>query len=284
MNCLLKFFAILSLSAIHRLGAILGYIIYAFSSRVRNNINTNLRNSNLARDAAHFKTLKHANIKALGISAIETLAIWQKSEAELLGYIQHVYGWEYVEKAYDAGKGIIFLTPHLGCFEISSIFYGSNHPITVMFRPPKLSYLRAIIEQGRSRSGVTLAEANATGVRKVIKALKRGEAVGILPDQVPNEGEGEWADFFGKPAYTMSLASKLALKTGAQVIMVFSERLEDASGYNIHLTKVDSIDTTALLNIAIETQVSQKPEQYLWSYNRYKQRSYALTKDGAPTS
>ncbi len=175
-------------------------------------------------------------------------------------------------------KGIIFLTPHLGCFEITSIFYGAKHPITVLFRAPKLTFLLPLITKGRTRTGVSLAEANASGVRKLMQALKRGEAIGILPDQIPKAGEGEWADFFGKPAYTMSLASKLAEKTGATVIMAFGERLENGAGYHIHLNKVDSIATPTLLNAAIEKQIAQKPEQYLWQYNRWKARKHALKK------
>jgi KDO2-lipid IV(A) lauroyltransferase len=282
MNFILKIFSILSLSTINRLGALLGYCIYAFSSKSRKHINQNLRISKLAKDEVHFNALKHANIRALGIGAIETLAIFQKDEHTLLGYINHVYGWHNVEEAYQAGKGAILLTPHLGCFEMTSIFYGSKHPITVMFRPPKLKFLGAIIEKGRSRTGITLAEANASGVRKLIQALKRGEAIGILPDQVPNAGEGEWADFFGQPAYTMSLASKLANKTNAPVVMAFGERLDNGKGFNIHFTKVNSIATASQLNQAVEQQIAQKPSQYLWSYNRFKQRSYALSKPGAP--
>ena len=204
--------------------------------------------------------------------------IWQKDETELLCFVQQMHGWEMVKNALKTGKGIIFLTPHLGCFEITSIYYGNQHPITVLYRPPKLKWLESLILHGRTRTGVALATANAGGVRKLMQALKRGEAIGILPDQIPAAGEGEWADFFGKPAYTMSLASKLAEKTGATVIMAFGERLQHGAGYTLHLSKIDSIATPALLNKAIEEQIAQKPSQYLWSYNRYKVRSHALKK------
>ncbi len=189
-----------------------------------------------------------------------------------------MHGWEIVKDALQRGKGIIFLTPHLGCFEITSIYYGSKHPITVLYRAPKLQLLKQFILQGRTRTGVTLAEANASGVRKLMQALKRNEAIGILPDQIPAAGEGEWADFFGKPAYTMTLASKLAEKTGATVIMAFGERLEKGAGYAIHITQLESIATAALLNAAIEQQIALKPAQYLWRYDRYKQRRHAMEK------
>jgi len=135
-----------------------------------------------------------------------------------------------------------------------------------------------LIDSGRSKGLVKLAPANVHGVRSLMQALKKGEAIGILPDQIPNEGDGEWADFFGKPAYTMTLASKLAEKTGAAVIMAFGERLAKGAGYEIHLSAVESIATPALLNQAIETQIRQKPTQYLWRYNRYKVRRGSLPK------
>ena len=125
-----------------------------------------------------------------------------------------------------------------------------------------------------------LAPANTNGVRKLLQALKRGEAIGILPDQIPAKGEGDWAPFFGKPAYTMLLASKLAEKTGATVIMAYGERLPDGEGFKIHLTELPegAIATPALLNQAIEKQIAQNPSQYLWSYPRYKVRNRLLKK------
>jgi len=101
--------------------------------------------------------------------------------------------------------------------------------------------------------------------------LRQGEAIGVLPDQAPGMGEGEWADFFGKPAYTMTLVTRLKAASGAAVVMAFAERLPQGRGYQLHLTPVsaDPLDTAAL-NRAIEVVVRQCPAQYLWGYNRYK--------------
>lgn len=273
LKLLAKFLALFSLPTIHRLGAALGWLIHFFTPS-----NAKIQRQNLLQSGFADKTLTKQNIAESGKGLLETLAIWQKPQAELLRLVKKVHGWETVEDALKSGRGIIFLTPHLGCFEITSIYYGSKHPITVLFRPPKLKWLASLMDAGRSRTGVALAEANAGGVRKLMQALKRGEAIGILPDQIPKAGEGEWADFFGKPAYTMTLACKLAEKSGATVIMAFGERLADGAGYDIHLSKVDSIATASLLNAAVETQVRQKPSQYLWRYDRWKQRRYALGK------
>lgn len=282
LHLLFKPLAYVPLRTIHFCGSILGQLSFYCSSSIKSLIYNNLKQSNLVKDESLIKNTAEINAHESGKSILETLALWQKSDPSLIKSVQTVHHWSLVKDALELGKGIIFLTPHLGCFEITSIYYGSKHPITVLYRPPKLQFLHKLILKGRQRPGVTLAEANASGVRKLMQALKRGEAIGILPDQIPAEGEGEWAPFFGKLAYTMTLASKLAEKTGASIIMAFGERLPNGQGYDIHLSKVDSIATTTLLNQAIERQIEQCPSQYLWQYDRYKVRRHSLKKAGSP--
>lgn len=273
-----KALAKLPLPMIHRVGASLGWLLHWCSPASKRMILANLKQSGLCPNKSDLQRVMRANISETGKAIVETLAIWQWSQQKALSMVKACHNFHLVDEALARGKGIIFLTPHLGCFEITSIYYASQHPITVLFRPPKKSWLSPIIDVGRSKGQVKLAPANAQGVRAILQALKTGEAVGILPDQVPNEGEGEWADFFGKPAYTMTLASKLAEKTGATILMAFGERLANGEGYEIHLTPVESIATPALLNAAIAKQIAQKPAQYLWRYNRYKVRRSSLKK------
>ena len=213
-----------------------------------------------------------------GKGALETFAIWFKPQQKVLKWVKGTTGWEHVDAALQAGKGIIFLTPHLGCFEITSLYYGANNPMAVLYRPPRQAWLMPLITGGRQRGKIALAPANSQGVKQLLQALKRGEAIGILPDQAPLEGEGEWAPFFGRPAYTMTLASKLAQKTGAQVLMAFGERLSFGRGYHIHIRPIASggINTPTLLNVEIERSIQECPAQYLWSYDRYKVRNQAL--------
>lgn len=281
ISLLLKLLSAISLPTIHRLGSLLGHLMYFLMPKSKQLVIDNLKQSHLFNDGFRLNQAVKLNVLESGKFIVETFAIWQKKESELLPMIKEVHGWSLVKDALQQGKGLIFLTPHLGCFEITSIYYGSKHPITVLYRAPKMNWLMPLILAGRARTGVSLAQANASGVRKLMQALKRGEAIGILPDQIPAAGEGEWADFFGKPAYTMTLASKLAEKTGAAVIMAYGERLENGAGYNIHLTKIHSIATPALLNRAIEQQIAQKPSQYLWRYNRYKQRRHAMKNEAS---
>lgn len=268
----------LPLRVLHGLGFCLGTLLFYCMPQAKKRTITNIKQSQLAKSPLEVKEIARKSFVELGKAIFETPMIWQKKEADILPLVKQVHGWEVVKDALQLGKGIIFLTPHLGCFEITSIYYGNRHPITVLYRPPKLKWLERLILNGRKRTGVTLAEANASGVRKLMQALKRNEAIGILPDQIPAAGEGEWADFFGKPAYTMTLASKLAEKTGATVLMAFGERLVNGAGYDIHITRLESIATTTLLNNAIEQQITLNPAQYLWRYDRYKQRRHAMEK------
>jgi KDO2-lipid IV(A) lauroyltransferase len=272
-----KSLALLSLPTIHWLGKKLGWLVHLCSPKSAHMQRENLTQSGLCSNETEINRVINANIGETGKSILETLAIWQWPQEKVLPLVKVWHDWHLVEEALAQGKGLIFLTPHLGCFEITSIYYAAHHPITVLFRPPKKSWLAPLIDAGRSKGQIKLAPANVQGVRALMQALKRGEAIGILPDQIPAEGEGEWADFFKKPAYTITLASKLAEKTGAPVIMVFGERLANGQGYEIHITPITSIATPALLNQAIEQQISQKPEQYLWRYNRFKVRRHAAS-------
>lgn len=268
LRLIFKPLSILPLPVLHFLGSVLGRILFYTAGKAKLRTIENMTQSQLFPHPLA-KSVRRS-FSAYGKAILETPYIWNSDNQKIKSLVKKVYGWETVEASINANKGVIFLTPHMGCFEITSLYFGLHHPITVLYRPPKKTWLAPLINTGRARDNINLAEANASGVRKLMKALKNGEAIGILPDQKPSAGEGEWADFFGKPAYTMTLASKLAEKTGAAVIMVFGERLEGGKGYTVHFTKVDSIATTQQLNQSIETQIKQSPHQYYWSYHRYK--------------
>jgi KDO2-lipid IV(A) lauroyltransferase len=262
------------LPAVHGIGVLFGWLSYAFTAKHARLTQSNLRLSATCPDEKSFRRTLHQNIGESGKTLLETFAIWFRSDKQQLSLVHNIDGLEFVEAARDLGKGLIFLTPHLGCFEITSLYYGAHYPMTVLYRQPRQAWLMPLISAGRQRGKVTLAPANSQGVKLLLQALKRGEAVGILPDQAPFEGEGAWAPFFKRPAYTMTLASKLAEKTGAQVFMAFGERLSFGRGYHIHIRPIAAggIDTPALLNAEIETTIRQCPAQYLWGYDRYKDR------------
>jgi len=186
-----------------------------------------------------------------------------------------------VERAYASGKGVLFLTPHLGCFEITaqalaSRFAAQHGPLTVLYRPARQAGLAEVMETSRDRPGLEAVPTTLAGVRQMIKALRAGHAVGLLPDQVPPEGMGQWAPFFGKPAYTMTLAARLALQTGAEVVLIWGERLSWGRGYRLHASGLGhalspELDVAVVqINQAMERLVRACPGQYLWGYARYK--------------
>ncbi|MEN9725260.1 MAG: hypothetical protein RLZZ98_769 [Pseudomonadota bacterium] len=275
ITLVLRLLSKLPLPAIHGLGVVLGWLAVLSNTKYARLMKQNLESSQIASNQENFKRILHQNIAETGKAFLETFAIWFKPYKKLNKLYQGRSGWEFVEKALKNKQGIIFLTPHLGCFESTSLYYGQFHPITVLFRPPRQAWLMPLIYEGRQRGQVSLAPANQQGVKQLLQALKRGEAIGILPDQAPYEGEGEWAPFFGRPAYTMTLASKLAEKTGAQVLMAFGERLPKGRGYHIHIKPVVEvgINTPELLNQEIEKAITQCPSQYMWGYDRYKVRN-----------
>ena len=271
----LEIISYLPLPVTHFLGVILGLANFAIHRKSRNHARSNLTQSALVTTENINKTLLKNAIEN-GKSIFETFNIWFKPHQKVLAYVKTVHGWDVVESAIQQGNGIIFLAPHLGCFEIASLYYGASFPVTVLYRPPKQTWLHPLILQGRERGKIKLAPANMEGVRGLLVALKHGEAIAILPDQTPAAGEGVWADFFKKPAYTMTLASKLAAKTSAAVFMVYGERLSWGRGYVIHITQLENgaINTVQGLNHAVEKQIAQNPVQYLWAYPRYKVRQF----------
>ena len=269
---LARLLAKLPLSVLHRLGAVLGRAVYLLSPRYRHYLSTNLRNAGYAEPA-----LLRAAAAEPGKGLLELPAIWLQTPAVVAGRVTRVSGWDLVEAALARRRGIIFLTPHLGCFEITAQYYAfrapADAPLTVLYRSPKKAIIEPLMLAGRARPNLRLASADLKGVRVLLRALKKGEAIGILPDQAPGVGEGEWADFFGRPAYTMTLAGRLA-ESGAEVILAFAERLPRGRGYHLHLSAMPAARAgeapARTLNRALEGLIRQCPAQYVWGYNRYK--------------
>lgn len=279
LKILLRIFAALPLPIIHGLGVILGWIMYLSDKKFSRRTWDNLLNAKITPDAKEHRRRVHKCIQETGKGLLESFAIWFKSPESVQKWVKACHGWEHVDAALAEKYGVIFLTPHLGCYEITAQYYAAMHPVTVLFRPARQEWLVPLIEEGRSRGQVKLAPTNMRGVRNLLKALRRGEAVGILPDQVPELGEGVWATFFGKPAYTMTLVSKLAETTQARVLLAFGERLPWGRGFVIHFEPLAAEPTPQNVNDAIERLVRTRPEQYLWSYKRFKKPQKKSTED-----
>jgi KDO2-lipid IV(A) lauroyltransferase len=266
-----RLLARLPLSWLHVAGAALGRLVYGCSPSYAARLRENLYASGVCGGEAQCTALLRGAVAEAGKGMTELIAVWFGSDEKVAQMVVACEGWNVVEAARARGKGIIIVTPHLGCFEMVSLYFVQRHPMTVMYRPPKLAWLEPLMIAGRSRWQAAVAPANIRGVRMFYRTLQQGGTVGLLPDQAPGAGDGVWTDFFGRPAYTMTLAVRLQRATGATVIMVFAERLAGGQGYHMHFEEVPTAQfDEAALNRAVEIQVRRCPEQYLWSYNRYK--------------
>jgi KDO2-lipid IV(A) lauroyltransferase len=274
-----KALAALPLPLLHNLGALAGWLAWLLSATYRRNFSTHIAQAGLM-------TAKTAAIAEAGKALLELPKIWLRPQDEVVARVVRVSGWELVEEAWEARRGILFLTPHLGCFEITAQYYAARRPMTVLYRRPKQDWLAPLIEQGRG-ANLKLAPADLSGVRRLLKALKNGEAVGMLPDQVPGNGEGAWLPFWGRPAYTMTLAARLAqsIPGGATVLLAYGERLHYGAGFHLKLFALSApltgnlMQRAAQLNGELEALIRQCPEQYLWGYNRYKVPAGAAAPD-----
>jgi len=271
MTFLMRWLSGLPLQWMQRIGGVLGWLTWLASPRYRKQFREH------AQQAGYAMSQVRPAIAAAGCQALESFRVWFSGSMPV-----RWQGVEHIEAAFATGKGIVFLTPHLGCFEITAtsqaqIFGATHGPMTVLYRPARQQWLKNLLLSARDKPFLKAVPTNMDGVRQMLKALRRGEAVGLLPDQVPPEGMGLWSTMWGRPAYTMTLAAKLAMQTGAKVILAWGERLPNAQGYCIHVQPMShdlaqDVNTAVLqINQAMETLIRQCPTQYLWGYARFKQ-------------
>ena len=265
-----------SLRLLHALGAVLGWAGYALSPSYRRRLRAN------AAAAGVTAAQRRAAVADAGKLVMELPRLWLRPRDQPINDPVHWEGAELLEQLLARGRGLVLFTPHMGSFEVSAQAYaerfGALQPITVLYRPARQAWLRQLEETARARAHLATAPAQLSGVRLMMRALRRGETVGLLPDQVPPDGMGVWAPFFGHPAYTMTLAARLVQQTGAAVAVLWTARLPRGAGYTVHATELGvplpegGTDEAAALaiNRAMEAVILQMPTQYLWGYHRYK--------------
>ncbi|MBL8340845.1 MAG: lysophospholipid acyltransferase family protein [Rubrivivax sp.] len=282
---LLRGLARCPLRLLHALGAGVGWAAYALSRGYRERLIANAALAGVA------PADRRAAVAAAGRMSLETPRLWLRAHDAPIADPVRWEGAELIEPLLGSGRGLILLTPHMGSFEVAAQAYaerfGARQPITVLYRPARQRALRELQETARARPHLHTAPATLAGVRLLMRALKRGETVGLLPDQVPPDGMGVWAPFFGREAYTMTLAAKLARQSGADMLAIWGERLPRGAGYVIRplplpvpLADARTLPADAqavaladalAVNRSMEQVVQQAPSQYLWGYHRYKQ-------------
>ena len=275
---MLRGLARLPLEWLHRIGAAGGLLVYWLSGKMRGHLLENVRRAGVVDggDERELRRFARTCAAELGKGALEVLPVWFGRAEDIMSGVRLDGSWEQVKPLIAAGHGVILLTPHLGAFEVAAQFIAYRVPLTIMYRPPRMAWLRPVFRHGRSRGLAHLTTADNRGVRALIKALRRGEAIGLLPDQVPAQGHGVEADFFGRPAYTTTLIGRLQQATGAAVIVVRMRRLPDAAGFELSFFPLaqplpdNDVAAARALNALQEDIIRTCPEQYLWSYNRFK--------------
>jgi KDO2-lipid IV(A) lauroyltransferase len=292
LKFLFRLLARLPLGANHAIGAFLGRLVFALSPGYRSRVLDNLKASGLAATPEDVRRLARENASEIGKGATELFWALFRPLGEVAGKVRNRHGWEVVEKLRAAERPIIFVTPHLGGYDVAGRYLWTHLPILAMYRPHKLFWLDQLIREGRNRGaapdGTNVAPANRAGVRMVLKHLRRGGCSVVLPDQVPGLGDGEWVDFFGRPAYTMTLLRRLQEASDAELVFCYAERLAHGEGFDLHLLALegklprDKHDAALRVNRMVEKLVRACPAQYLWGYNRYKRPAGAPPVPGKP--
>jgi len=277
---LLRLIGRLSLPTLHRLGAALGWLLLHVPNPVRHKARTTLSLAITDSDDKTRHRLLAAAMREAGKSVLEVCRIWSGDAARQLELVRDVRGLDLFMHARDAGKGLIVAAPHLGCWELLNFWLCSQTPIAIAYRPPRQPALEPLLIRARGALAAEQVRADGpAGVRRLYKRLLDNGVVGILPDQQPKLGEGEFAPFFGTPALTMVLLSRLAQRTGATVLFAFAERLADGAGFCLHflpapdgIADADLPTAIAALNRGVEDCVRIAPAQYQWHYKRYSIR------------
>lgn len=266
------------LPVLHVMGRGFGYLMYIGSAGMRIRIKENLHISRAVEDYQNSGPKVKSVCQEIAKSALELPIAWTRSSEDIAALFTAVEGWAFVEEAIQQKQGLLFITPHIGSYDLAGRYISHQlpFPLTAMYRPPKLSWLEPVMNAGRVRDKGKTAPANAQGVRQVLRALRDKEATIILPDQVPSGGDGIWVPFFGKPAYTMTLAARLAGMKNVQTFFFVGERLPNGKGFKLHIRPLntpltqDKVQDTLIINQAVESLILEFPTQYLFSYNRYK--------------
>lgn len=261
------------------LGAFIGRLVYLLSPRYRLRTLENVVAAGVCPAGTDPARFARENAAEIGKGATELAwALFRSQDA--IGQVRDLHGWEHVEKLRAGNRPIVFVTPHLGSYDIAGRWLWARLPILAMYRPHKIGWIDSLLREGRNTGaapdGTNVAPASLAGVRMVLKHLRRGGCSVLLPDQVPGLGEGEWAEFFGRPAYTMTLVGRLQEASGAALVFCFAERLPGGRGFDMHFAPLDGAlpaDRAAAarrVNEMVEALVRRCPLQYLWGYNRYK--------------
>lgn len=209
---------------------------------------------------------------------LEMPRLWRLSPARIESLAVRVSGFELLEEARAQGKGIILVTPHFGSWEFSGLYLTGHVTLYSMYRPVKHRLVDDYVRQGRQHTGAILVPTDMSGVRMLLRALQERQAVGILPDHVPRRKEdGVMAPFFGIPANTGVLVSRLARRQDVVVLLIQARRCRGGFHVSFHAAdprvySSDRQEAATGINAMVEAAIAEDVTQYWWSYPRFRKR------------
>ncbi len=274
---LLRAFGMLPLPVPHALGTAVGWLLSVIPNRRQRTARKNLQLCFPEMNERARARLVRNNLIELGKSVFEVARLWSRDKKGIARLVRRSHGEEKLKRELQAGNGVILAIPHLGAWEMVGLYCSMHYPFTALYLA---SSSGDVIRKARQRFGAKLVPTDNNGIRSLYKALERGEIVGILPDQVPAKNSGSvFAPFFGIPASTMVLLSRLAIKTGAPVMFSYAERLPRHFQYDMHflpapaqINQAPLESSVAAVNQMVERCARARPEQYQWFYKRFRVR------------
>ncbi|WP_372965606.1 lysophospholipid acyltransferase family protein [Marinobacter sp.] len=276
---LLRIISLLPLGAAQFIGKWLGLLAWSLGGKSRKVTDTNIRLCLPELSPGQQRQLSKESMAHTGMTAAEIPLMWEWPVEKCLGLIKETQGLELVEKALASGNGLILLAPHLGNWELIGLLFSSRYKMAALYSPPNIKEFEDYMIRVRGRTGSELVRGDRRGLVRLIEILKEGGVAGILPDQSPRGKTNAYAPFFGMEVRTMTLVSKLAQKTGANILITYAERLPNAEGFRILVTEAepgiensDPVVGATALNLSVEKVVRMAPEQYQWEYKRLRHR------------
>ena len=273
---LLRLLSLVPLRLTYWLALPLAGLLYLMPWRKHRIIRTNLRIAFPDLSDREIRRLHRKNLIAMAQLVLELGAVWHWSADQLLNVIKDSDGLDDLADARHRGKGVLLIAGHHGNWEINALRVGLDGEFSGLYKAPNSPVIDRELRASRSRFGAKLIASGSPAMREILRALRAGETVGLLMDQVPRQGQGVFAPFFGRPALTMTLVQRLARRTGCAVIFSDCRRLPGGRGWSLsyrpappEVADDDPKVAVAALNQCLERSVSEAPDQYLWLYKRY---------------
>ncbi len=259
-----------------RIGKILGTLAFLFPTQAKYTTELNLKLCFPHLTEKERKTLAKKNFISLGIALMESAMAWLASKKQLQS-LYTLHGYEYLQKAFQQGKGILLITPHFTCVELVARFMSLEEDFGIFYRPHKKPWLASIQTYFRKRHFVYCIKSDQ--IKILLHTLQKNKAIWYAYDIDESGKRSVFAPFFGIPAASLTTVTDIARLSGAAIIPMQYFRRDDNTGYEIHCLPPledfpggNKLHDAARLNSILETMIREKPEQYVWQYKRFKTR------------